>query len=121
MEKRRQSLETVLVLVAALLAFYFWLKNPWLLRVALGLAVAGIFWPWLAERIHAGWMLLAQGLGWLNGRILLSIVYFFILTPVAWLARMGSSGFKMVRKKEGESYYTERDHTYEAKDLKNTW
>ena len=120
MEKRLKSLETIIVLTAGLLALFFWLKNPWLLRVALAVALAGAFRPWLAEKIHAGWTLLAQGLGWFNGRILLSVVFFGFLTPIAWLARrLGSSGFLLRRKPEGESYYTVRDHAYEGKDLES--
>lgn len=122
MDNRTKSLETLLTIVAGLLALYFWLKNPWLLRGALAVAATGVFSPWLAAKIHAGWMLLAQALGWFNGRVLLSAVFFVILTPVAWLARRsGSSSFLLRKKKAEESYFTERNHTYEGKDLENTW
>lgn len=122
MEKRLKSLETSLVIATGLLVLFFWRHNPWLLRAAFFVALAGAFWPWLAVKIHAGWTLLARGLGWFNGRILLSVVFFVFLTPIAWLARkMGSSGFLLRRKPEGESYYTVRDHAYEAKDLDNMW
>ena len=122
MDNRSKTLETLLVIVAGLLALFFWLKNPWLLRGALAVAAAGVFSPWLSAKIHAGWMLLAQGLGWFNGRVLLSLVYLVVLTPVAWLARRGnSSSFLLRKKRPEESYYTERNHTYKSKDLENTW
>lgn len=122
MDKRAASLQTAIVIVAGLLVFYFWLHNPWLLRGALAVALAGVFSPWLTAKIHAGWMLLAQGLGWFNGRVLLSVVFFVILTPVAWLARkLGSSSFLLRKKQREESYYTERNHTYAPGDLENTW
>lgn len=123
MEKRTKALETMLVLVAGLLAFYIWVKNPWLLRGALALAAAGVFSPWLTGKIHAGWMLLAQGLGWLNGRILLSVVFYLLLTPIAWLSRLfgAASSFSRRKRQAEESYYTERNHTYEPSDLENTW
>lgn len=122
MENRTKSLETVVVIVAGLLALFFWLKNPWLLRGALAVALAGVFSPWLTAKIHAGWMLLAQGLGWFNGRVLLSLVFYVILTPVAWLSRRGNlSSFLLRKKQEEESYYAERNHTYAPKDLENTW
>lgn len=122
MENRTKSLETVVVIVAGLLALFFWLKNPWLLRGALIVALAGVFSPWLTAKIHAGWMLLAQGLGWFNGRVLLSLVFYVILTPVAWLSRRGNSSSFLLRKKQKEeSYYAERNHTYAPKDLENTW
>ena len=122
MENRTKSLETIVVITAGLLALYFWLHHPWLLRGALAVALAGIFSPWLTAKIHAGWMLLAQGLGWFNGRVLLSVVFYVILTPMALLARrFGSSSFLLRKKQKEESYYAERNHTYAPKDLENTW
>ncbi len=122
MDKRAQSLQTVIVIVAGLLVFYVWLHNPWLLRGALAVALTGVFSPWLTAKIHAGWMLLAQGLGWFNGRVLLSAVFFIILTPFAWLARLfGSSSFLLRKKQQEESYYAERNHTYTPEDLEHTW
>lgn len=123
MEKRLKSLETALVIVTGLLALYFWLKNPWLLRSALAVGLAAVFSPWLSEKLHAGWMLLAQGLGWFNGRVLLSLVFYLFLTPIAWLARKaGAANLQLRRKPAGEgSYYIERNYRYEARDLENTW
>ena len=122
MENRLKALETVLVITAGLLALFFWTKNPWLLRGALAVSAAGVLSPWLAAQIHAGWTLLARGLGWLNGRVLLSLVFYVFLTPIAWLSRFGnSSSFLRSKKPAGESYFTERNHTYEKKDLEQTW
>jgi hypothetical protein len=123
MHTRTKVLETMLVIVAGLLVLYLWLGNVWLLRIGLLAALIGAFSPWLSARIHTGWMLLAQGLGWLNGRVLLSLVFFLLLTPIAWLARLSgaATGFLLRKKKAEESYYTERGHTYEPKDLENTW
>ncbi|MCC6459871.1 MAG: hypothetical protein IT260_05355 [Saprospiraceae bacterium] len=123
MEHRHKSLETLLVLITALLGCFLWLKQPWLLHAALLLAATGVFFPWLAQKIHAGWSLLAQGLGWLNGRLLLSLVFYLILTPVALLARLsrGSTSFSLRKKKPDESYFIDRQHVFEPKDLENTW
>ncbi|TNE59170.1 MAG: hypothetical protein EP344_09130 [Bacteroidetes bacterium] len=122
MQDRLKAVETALVIVTGLLALYFWVGNPWLLYAALAIGVIGVFFPWLAGKVHAGWMLLAQALGWFNGRVLLSVVFYVFLTPIAFLAkRLGSAYFDLNRKGEGESYYTDRDHTYESEDLENTW
>ncbi|MFN0216209.1 MAG: SxtJ family membrane protein [Saprospiraceae bacterium] len=122
MEKRLKSLESCLVIATGLLALFFWLKNPWLLRVALVVGVFGALWPFAAYKIHQAWSLLAKALGWINGKILLSAVFYLFLTPIAWLARMFGASSMQLRKKPGDSsYYTKRDHRYEPKDLENTW
>ncbi len=122
MNQRLKSIESCLVITVGLLALFFWLKNPWLLRSALVIGALGAFSPWAAEKTHQGWTLLARALGWFNGRILLSIVFFVFLTPIAWLARKAKLIDLQLRKKPtGESYYYVRDHQYEPKDLDNTW
>ena len=122
MNQRLKSIESCLVITVGLLALFLWLKNPWLLRSALAVGALGAFSPWAAEKIHQGWTLLARALGWVNGRILLSAVFFVFLTPIAWLARKAKAmDLQLIKKPEGSSYYVTRDHTYEPKDLDNTW
>jgi len=122
MEKRLKSIESCLVITVGFLVLFVWLKNPWLLRISLAVGLLGVFSPWAAAKIHAGWMLLARALGWFNGRVLLSVVYFLILTPIAWIARKSGASTLQLRKKPADgSYYNERDHRYEPKDLDNTW
>ena len=122
MEKRLKSIESCLVITVGLLALFFWIKNPWLLRFALLVGALGAFSPFAAEKIHQGWGLLAKALGWVNGRVLLSLVFFTFLTPIAWLARkFGASSMQLAKKTRQASYYAERDHLYEPKDLENTW
>ncbi len=122
MNKRAQSIETALVITAGLLALYFWLHNSWFLRGAMLVSAIGVLWPWAANLLHQGWMLLAQALGWFNSRVLLSILFFAILTPLAWLSRLfGGSSVELKRKPAGETYYAKRDHAYTKADLENLW
>lgn len=122
MNLRLKSIESCLVITVGLLALFLWLKNPWLLRSAFVVGALGAFSPWAAQKIHEGWTLLARALGYVNGRILLSAVFFLFLTPIAWLARRAKAmDLQLIRKNNGGSYYTERDHLYDPKDLENTW
>jgi multisubunit Na+/H+ antiporter MnhG subunit len=120
MEKRYKSLETALVITAGLLVLHYFTHNIWILRVATVVSLIGVLLPSMAALIHKGWMLLAQGLGWFNGRVLLSVLFFAILTPFAWLAKaFGASSMQLKKKEVGESYYIVRDHTYTKEDLEN--
>ncbi len=122
MEKRIKSLESCLIITVGFLVLSFWLKKTWPVNVALIVGGLGALSPWVAEKIHQGWTLLARGLGWVNSKVLLSIVFFAFLTPIAWLARKsGSMGLQLRKKKEEDSYYTERNHLYKPEDMENTW
>ena len=124
MEKRVKILETMLVLTTALLLFYLLGRQHriWLLYAALLIGGIGIFFPWLSAKVHAGWMLVAKALGWFNGHVLLSLIFFIFLSPLAWLARkFGAVNLQLRRNKAAGSYYSARNHRYQPEDLKNTW
>ncbi len=113
----------MLVLTTASLALFFWLKIQWLLQMAMGFAVVGVFFPSISGWIHRGWMLLAKGLGWFNGRVLLSLVFFVVITPVAFLTRSARAKSLFLKKKTEPDggYFSERNHKFEPKDFENTF
>ena len=122
MQSRAKQLETILVIAAGMIVFHFLFKRVEFLYVALGAAVLGLAIPIAAKYIHLGWMGLAKVLGFINSHILLGVIFFFILTPIALLRNLVSRKDNLqLRKQEGESYFVERNHTYEAADLENPW
>lgn len=123
---RQKNLETILVLVLALGVFYWFTyeKKPemgrYLLIAAFVLGLIGLFIPWLADKIHWAWMKLAHVMGWVMSKVILTIVFFVFLFPVALLSRaFGKGGIKM--KSGGSSYYTERNQLYEKQHLEQVW
>lgn len=92
-------------------------KAEWMVYVSFSVGFLGLASSWMGEKITWLWLKLAEGLGYVNGRILLSLIFFVFLVPLAFLSRIGSSSsLQLKRKKEG-SYYADRDHEYSAKDL----
>ena len=51
-----------------------------------GIGAALVFWgtiyPSALREVHAGWLRFAHGLGWFNTRVLLSLFYYAIVSPV---------------------------------------
>lgn len=123
---RQKNLETILVLVLALGVFYWFTHESkpetarYLLIAAFVLGLIGLFIPWLADKIHWAWMKLAHVMGFVMSKVILTIVFFVFLFPVALLSRaFGKSSFKM--KSGGNSYYTERNQLYEKQHLEQVW
>ncbi|GAA4442663.1 hypothetical protein GCM10023091_29840 [Ravibacter arvi] len=111
-----------LVIVTGMLVLYFIFKRDWLLYVGVFVGLASVFVPFLGDLIVKGWFKLAEGLGYVNSRILLSIIFFLVLFPVALMARTGrGKNLLGLRKDPSKSAFTERNHQYVAKDLKNVW
>jgi len=85
------------LLMGTMLAMVFGLLIPWIWNNALPLwpwIVAGVFWVWalLLPRslgpVFRIWMKLAWVLGWINTRIILSIVFYLVVFPMGILLRL---------------------------------
>lgn len=79
----------------------------------------------LLSKTLNGWIDLTWGkviaaLGFINAHILLSIIFFALLTPLAFFYRL-FTGDRLKLKGGSDSYFEERNHTYESKDLQNPW
>jgi len=123
---RQKNLETILVLVLALGVIYWFshIKRPelakYLLLAALVLGLIGLFIPSLADKIHWAWMKLAHAMGWVMSKVILTIVFFVFLFPMALIMRaMGKGSVKM--KQGGNSYYKNRDFLYNKESLEHVW
>ena len=59
---------------------------PWLITgVLYGLAT---FLPQSLEPIYNNWMKVAQILAWINTRVILGLIFFLIVTPMAFIMRL---------------------------------
>jgi saxitoxin biosynthesis operon SxtJ-like protein len=71
---------------------------PWVFRGAplrtwalvLGGLLAGfaVVWPAALHYPYRGWMALGHALGWINSRILLSLVFYLVVTPMGFVMRL---------------------------------
>lgn len=66
--------------------------------------------------IYKIWMLLALGMGFIMTRVIISLVYFILMTPIGLFRRiMGSETPKNIRnfkKSDSQSYWILRDNPY---------
>ncbi len=121
-QMQRKELETILVLVLALGAIYWFSGDPAWLGAAGILGVLALLLPSARYWIHAGWMGLAKLLGFVMSRVLLSLIYLLILVPVAFLARWFGAKNQVRRKlPESQSHYTQRSGVYTGEDLIHPW
>ncbi len=113
-----------LVIVTGLVVLYFIFDSryPYLLYAATAIGVISIAIPVAGDLIVKGWYKLAEILGAINGRILLSLIFFVILFPVAVMSRIGKKKNPLGLKNDNQaSAFTERNHLYTPKDLDQVW
>ena len=117
--QRGKVVEALLAIIMGFMVFYFIFEIDALLYIAFGIGMIALFWNWLAEKIAWLWLKFASVLGVINGKILLSIVFFFFLTPIAFLNKLFSKNMLQLKKEDRNSVFVERNITYKKEDLEN--
>src|ERR1700744_1233845 len=121
MSRNYQAKETVLGITVGFLVLYTVFKKAVFFDVALVLGLGGVLSFYLSEKIHRVWKKLSLLLAAVSNRVLLSLVFFLVLTPMALVRRL--------RKKDGlrrfdrgaTSNFSRREDVVGEKDLENGW
>jgi uncharacterized membrane protein len=120
---KAKHLETLLVITGGMLVLYYIFESKYFILAAAIVSIGGLMFPFFAKGIHWFWYKLAMALGYVNSRILLSLIFFIFLMPVAWLAKLFTKDSLQLKKKTSpdDSYYVDRNYAYQKKDLENVW
>ena len=117
--KRSEVLETILALMLMLGIIYWVTKNPWWLLAAAVLGVIGLLFKPLAKKIYWLWERLSHAIGSIMNKVILTIVFIFILIPLSWLSKLFKK--RAVNASAGNSYFKDRNTTYTKENLENIW
>jgi len=119
-KERKRSIES-LVAITLLLLILGRLQRSWdFVIAAVAVFGVGLLWQAGARLLDKGWRKLAEGLGFLSSRVLLTIVYCVFLLPLSLFARH-SRKLTIKRKPAGSSNFKDRNHLYSKEDLENLW
>ena len=97
----------------AVTIYLAWTGNqywPWAIGFAGFFVLSGLFAPGVLRPVYVAWMRLAFVLGWINTRILLSLFFYLVMTPIGLLLRMMGKDLLDERiDREAHSYWVRRD------------
>lgn len=115
-----RPVQTQLVVVVALLVFFLVFRKETLLFIAAGLGVSFIVLPVWGRLFAKGWDMLGLVLGKINGTILLGVLFFFLLSPLAWLYRLRQRNALFLKRPEG-SLWQVREGVVQPEALEVPW
>ncbi|HLP51873.1 MAG TPA: hypothetical protein VK154_13385 [Chitinophagales bacterium] len=122
---REKEIETILVLCVALVVIFFVTgkHHTYLLKLSIGLGGIGMFSKYLTSKISWAWLKLGEMIGVVMSKVILSIVFFGFLFPLALLSRLfsGSKNSLQLKKGNHRTYYFTRNHKFQPEDLRNLW
>ena len=119
---RVRDLETVIVwAVFLLLVHAFWPSRVWIPFCA-AVLLTGLLLKGAASRMVQGWLGFSLILSHCNSRVILTLVFFLFLTPLALLYRLFARNPLMLRKDEkAATYFQSRKRSFERGDFEKMW
>ena len=101
---------TIGVILLIIAGFLFWKEKESfqiLLTFGVTLCILGIVIPFILKPIYWVWMIFATILGWIMTRVILSLLFYIIFTPIGLILRFFGKQFLELRwDKSKESYWS---------------
>ena len=118
---KEKNQETILAIVLGLTVIWYFTHVTPLIYISIILVAIALLWQTLAGFITWIWLKLSHVMGWVMSKVILSIVFYLILFPIAALSRLFKPDLMRIKKNGKPSYYSERNQKYSAEDLQNPW
>jgi hypothetical protein len=118
---RDQAKDTGMAMVLICLIAFLVTGVRWLTILALVLLLVNMVWPSAYKPLGRLWFGLSHVLGTIASKVLLSVLYFLLVTPVGLLRRLlGKDSLQLKAWKQGrDSVFTRRDHAFTAEDIEH--
>lgn len=103
---------TMCVAIAVLGAFFLWRgkgEPVWFFGIAAAFLVLGLVVPVALRPVQKVWMAFAIALGWVMTRVILVLLFYVGITPIAFIARVvGKKFLDLGFEPDRDSYWIER-------------
>jgi hypothetical protein len=118
--KKDKTQEVILVITTGFLLLFAIYKKEWMLFVALGVGLIGVFIKPLAALIAKAWFKLGDLLGFIVSKVILALLFYILLVPVSFLYNIFNKD-TLDLKRQTKSMWHQKDHQYVSNDLNNSW
>lgn len=119
-EFKSNPTKTILVIVSGLLIAFLITKYEILLNISLGLALVGVLFKKLSYMIEFFWFKIGFLLSLFVPKVILGLIFYLILFPVALLSKISSKD-PLILKKSSNSTYKSINKTFKKESFINTW
>ena len=118
---KEQAKDSGMAIVLILLLVGYFTKDDLFYRIAVPILLINMIFPMFYYPFAILWFGLSNILGAIVSKILLSVVFFIIVLPVALLRQLFGKDSLLLKKfkKSNKSVMKTRNHTYVGTDLEN--
>jgi hypothetical protein len=119
--KSTNPTKTVLVITVGFLVLFFISKQIWFLYISMGIGILGAISTYLAEKIDWIWTKIGWVLSFIVPNILMTIIFFFVLTPTAFLSRIFGKKDPMDLKNSQPSLFKSKEAMFSKESFEKPW
>ena len=118
-----QAKDTGMAMVLICLLLGYWGKFPKFLPVSLVLLILTMTWPNAFRPLAVLWFGLSHLLSRVMSRVILTVVFFLVVTPIAIIRRLcGADALQLKKWKQGRgSVFVVREGPVQGKDMANPY
>jgi hypothetical protein len=102
------TIGTIILLIACFLIWKHKHSGYYFLLIGDILAFFGIFFPIILRPIHKVWMTISILLGWVMTRVILSVLFYLVITPISLIARISGKQFLDLQIDKSRASYWEK-------------
>ena len=122
MDKNKYIETCAILALASLIIIGLLARRPFLsVYIAILFLLIGLFITPCARIIHQVWFKVVELISLVNSRIILTFIFFFVLTPLALTRRLFKRQDALNLKAVKKSLFKERNHTYSQDDMTRPW
>jgi hypothetical protein len=101
------TIGTFLILIACFLIWKYKYFGYYFLLIGDIFVFLGIFFPTILRPLNKAWMTLAILLGWVMTRVILSVLFYIVITPISFIARLSGKKFLDLKIDKSRASYWE--------------
>ena len=118
-----QAKDTGMAMVLICLLLGYWGKFPKFLPVSLALLLLTMVWPNAFRPLAVLWFGLSHLLSRVMSRVILTVVFFLVVTPIGVIRRLcGADALQLKKWKQGRgSVFVVREGVVQGKDMANPY
>ncbi len=119
--KKTEPIKTVLTISVGFSVLYLITKWDWTFITALVVGLAGVFSAYLSEKIDFLWMKLSWFLSLIVPNVLLTIIFFLLLFPIALLSRIFGTKDPLNLNNTKGSYFKNSNRQLDKASFEKPW
>ncbi len=110
----------MLTISMGFLFLYFVFHLNWFIIISFCIGLLGILSSWISGKIVHGWYLLAKGMSCVMNTILLSLIFYLVLVPIAFLHKIGRKE-SIVQSSFKDSTFSDVPAGFPKESFKKPW